>query len=251
MGLYSEDIIDDFVHDNRIYLNSASVSLMPVRSVDAMKEFLVQYNSIGPDSLSSEPFVTEKFRDLRTTISRIIGSEPDELVITQSVTDGINLVASGLSVLEDSEILIRGLTHEHHANLYPWLRLARRCRLQSMPIDENGFFDLADLENMTGPQTRLVALSHALYNTGSILPIEQAGKILNKKNIPYFIDAAQTVGCMDPVDVKSIGCDFMSFNGSKWLCGPMGTGIFFCRRRSSELLEPASVGGESAILYDE
>jgi cysteine desulfurase/selenocysteine lyase len=43
----------------------------------------------------------------------------------------------------------------------------------------------------------------------------------------------------------------MSFNGSKWLCGPMGTGLFYCSRKSSELLVPQTIGGESAIIYDE
>ena len=43
----------------------------------------------------------------------------------------------------------------------------------------------------------------------------------------------------------------MSFNGSKWLCGPMGTGLFYCKRNSSELLEPKTIGGESAIIYDD
>jgi cysteine desulfurase/selenocysteine lyase len=40
----------------------------------------------------------------------------------------------------------------------------------------------------------------------------------------------------------------MAFNGSKWLCGPMGTGLFYCDRSSSDLLEPNSIGGESAML---
>ena len=43
----------------------------------------------------------------------------------------------------------------------------------------------------------------------------------------------------------------MAFNGSKWLCGPMGTGLFYCDRKSSELLEPVTIGGESAMLYEE
>ena len=43
----------------------------------------------------------------------------------------------------------------------------------------------------------------------------------------------------------------MSFNGSKWLCGPMGTGIFYCKKESSEFLEPISIGGESAMIYDD
>ena len=97
---------------------------------------------------------------------------------------------------------------------------------------------------------KLVSLSHALYNTGAILPVEEIGKILQDK-IPFFIDSAQTIGCIDDIDVSKIKCNFMSFNGSKWLCGPMGTGLFYCNRKSSELLEPTTIGGESAIIYDE
>jgi cysteine desulfurase/selenocysteine lyase len=89
-----------------------------------------------------------------------------------------------------------------------------------------------------------------LYNTGSILPIEKVGEILDDK-IPLFLDSAQTVGCTGNFDVKNLKCNFMAFNGSKWLCGPMGTGLFYCDRKSSELLEPLSIGGESAMLYNE
>jgi cysteine desulfurase/selenocysteine lyase len=99
--------------------------------------------------------------------------------------------------------------------------------------------------------TQLVILSHALFNTGAILPVEEIGNILSQKNISYFIDAAQTVGCVSDVDVNKIKCNFMSFNGSKWLCGPMGMGIFFCKRDSSELLDPLQVGGECAIIHED
>ena len=52
------------------------------------------------------------------------------------------------------------------------------------------------------------------------------------------------------LDVSKIKCDFMSFNGSKWLCGPMGTGVFYCKQESSNLLEPVNIGGESATLNE-
>ena len=79
-----------------------------------------------------------------------------------------------------------------------------------------------------------------------ILPVKEIGEILQKENIPYFLDTAQTVGCIGDFDFAGTGCDFMAFNASKWLCGPMGTGVFYCNKKSSELLEPLSVGGESA-----
>ena len=59
MNLASKDVSEDFPTD-KIYLNNASVSLMPTQSIEAMKEFLISYNSLGPDSINSDPFVTEK-----------------------------------------------------------------------------------------------------------------------------------------------------------------------------------------------
>ena len=113
-----------------------------------------------------------------------------------------------------------------------------------------GFTD-SDFKKMVNKKTKLVALSHGLYNSGLILPVKEIGEQLQKQNIPYFIDSAQTVGCIGDFDVSKIKCNFMSFNGSKWLCGPMGTGLFYCRKDSSELLEPMAIGGESAMIYDE
>ena len=250
MNLVSKDISDDFPTTEKIYLNNASVSLMPSQSIEAMKEFLITYNSIGPDSKESEPFVTEKLQNIRKTIAKIISCQPDEVVLTQSTTDGINFVANGLSFDDNSNIIIRGMTHEHHANFYPWIKLKEKISIKNLSIDNNGFFKLDDLESLVDNNTKLVALSHALYNTGAILPVEEIGKILDNK-IPFFIDSAQTIGCIGDIDVSKIKCDFMSFNGSKWLCGPMGTGLFYCNRKSSELLEPKTIGGESGIIYDD
>ena len=250
MNLVSKDFSDDFPTSEKIYLNNASVSLMPIQSIEAMKEFLITYNSIGPDSKDSEFFVTEKLQSIRKIIAKIISCQPDEIILTQSTTDGINFVANGLTFDNNSNIIIRGMTHEHHSNFYPWIKLKEKISIQNLSIDNNGFFQLDDLESFVNQNTKLVALSHALYNTGSILPVKEIGKILDNK-VPFFIDSAQTIGCIGDIDVSKIKCDFMSFNGSKWLCGPMGIGLFYCNRKSSELLEPKTIGGESAIIYDD
>lgn len=250
MNLVSKDISDDFPTSEKIYLNNASVSLMPTQSIEAMKEFLITYNSIGPDSKESEPFVNDKLQNVRKTIAKIISCQPDEVILTQSTTDGINFVANGLSFDDDSNMIIRGMTHEHHSNFYPWIKLQEKISIQNLPIDDNGFFKLDDLESLVNDKTKLVALSHVLYNTGAIIPVEEIGKILEDK-VPFFIDSAQSIGCIGDIDVSKIKCDFMSFNGSKWLCGPMGTGLFYCKKSSSELLEPKTIGGESAIISDD
>jgi len=251
MNLDSTDFMQDFPQDGKIYLNNASVSLMPFSSIEAMKNFLVNYSIKGPDSIDSDVFLKEKLIRIRRTISNLIHCRPEEIVFTQSTTDGVNMVATGLSFDSKSNVVIRGMTHEHHANYYPWLRLSQKLSLKSLKTDLNGFFDIKELHNLVDKNTKCVALSHALYNTGAILPVEEIGEYLEKNNVPYFIDTAQTVGCFGEYNFKKTKSNFMSFNGSKWLCGPMGTGIFYCKKESSKLLEPSSIGGESAMVYDE
>ena len=245
------DISQDFPSAGKIYLNNASVSLMPFSSIKAMTDFQIHYSAIGPDSLESDAFVKEKLIQIRQSVAKLIKCQPEEIVLTQSTTDGINLVANGLSADTKSNIVIRGMTHEHHANYFPWLRLAQKLELRSLKVDENGFFDIKELYSMVDSNTKLVALSHALYNTGAILPVEEVGDLLEKNNVPYFLDTAQTVGCIGDYDFRNAKSSFVSFNGSKWLCGPMGTGIFYCKKSSSDLLEPLAIGGESAMVYDE
>lgn len=251
MNLDSDDFMQDFPKNKKIYLNNASTSLMPFSSIDAMKSFLVNYSTIGPDSIESEGFLKEKLIQIRKTISNLIHCSPEEIIFTQSTTDGVNLVANGLTFNPTSNIVIRGMGHEHHANYYPWLRLSKKLTLKSLKTDLNGFFDIKELHNLVDKNTKCVALSHALYNTGAILPVEEIGEYLEKNNVPYFIDSAQTVGCIGEYDFKKTKSSFMSFNGSKWLCGPMGTGIFYCKKEFSKLIEPSSIGGESAMIYDE
>ena len=250
MNLMSKDISADFPISNKIYLNNASVSLMPSQSINAMNDFLISYNSLGPDSNDSASLIEEKLNNVRKIIAKIICCKSEEVILTQSTTDGINIVANGLSFDDSSNIIIRGMTHEHHSNFYPWIKLKNKISVRNLPIDSNGFFKLDDLKSNVDNNTKLLAISHALYNTGSILPVEKISASL-KKEIPFCIDSAQTIGCIGTHDVSKLGCDFMSFNGSKWLCGPMGTGLFYCKKESSELLEPKTIGGESAIIEND
>ena len=240
------DSISEEFQTDKTYLNNASVSVMPKTSIEAMKQFLIDYSEMGPDSPESEIFIKELWGKTRKAVSKVVKCHPDEIIITQSVTDGINIVANGMKFENDSNIIIRGGEHEHHANYFPWLKLQKKIDVRSLPVDENGGFEYSDLKKVLDEKTKLVALSHGLYNSGLILPVKEIGNELQKENIPYFLDTAQTVGCIGEFDFADTGCDFMSFNGSKWLCGPMGTGVFYCKRESSDLLEPSNIGGETA-----
>ena len=128
---------------------------MPSQSIEDMREFLISYNSMGPDSKDSEPFIIEKLQNTRKIIAKIISCQPDEIVLTQSTTDGINIVSNGLSFVDNSNIIIRGMAHEHHSNFYPWIKLKEKVSIKNLPIDKNGFFKLNDLESYIDDNTKI------------------------------------------------------------------------------------------------
>ena len=251
-----EQVRHDFAGTcKKTYLNSAAISLMPLQSIEAIKDFLVLYNVSGPNSDESEELVIHLLKEVREEVAGIISCQPDEVVLTQSTTDGVNIVANGLPFKRNSNVIIRGMTHEHHANLYPWLRLSEKkgVNIKTLKINTNdGCFDMSDFRSCVDSNTKLVTFSHALYNTGTILPVKQIGDAVTDTEAMYFLDSAQTVGCIeeDACNVSDIGCDFMSFNGSKWLCGPLGTGLFYCNKEVADRVEPVMVGGESAVISD-
>ena len=157
-------------------------------------------------------------------------------------------------------MVVRGGTHEHYANFLPWVQLSkeRGVNLIDLPINDTGYFDMAELEKVVSQEKKttkrnkskspkLVTLSHALYNNGAIMPVEDVGKITKENDVLFCIDAAQTIGSIE-TDVKKIGCDFMAFPAFKWICGPLGLGILFCSKKAAETLKPQSIGSESATL---
>jgi cysteine desulfurase / selenocysteine lyase len=162
------------------------------------------------------------------------------------------MVGNGLNWKAGDAIVVRGGKHEHYANYLPWVALSQKKGVQLREVamtDENGYFDLGQLEKLV-KGSKLITLSHVLYNTGAVMPVEEVGRIAQENDVLFCIDAAQSAGNIS-VNVKKIGCDFMAFPGFKWLCGPTGIGVFYCSKKASEIMEPSKIGGESARLSEQ
>jgi cysteine desulfurase / selenocysteine lyase len=254
----------------KIYMNNGSVAPTPLSTIKAVTDAFLKYSIEGPDSKTINEFITSLMKELRNRIADLINCENEEIIFTQSTTEGINYVRNGIDWRKGDSVVIRGRTHEHYANYLPWLQLSKEkgVSLIDLPIDSNGYFDISELENnlsrgKTAQETKkgawgvrrnnttktpkLITLSHALYNNGAIMPVKEVGRIAKDNDVLFCIDAAQTVGSID-IDVKQIGCDFMAFPAFKWICGPLGLGILYCNKKAAELLRPQSIGSESATL---
>jgi cysteine desulfurase / selenocysteine lyase len=244
---------DDYpITKKTIYMNNGAIAPIPLSTIKAMTDFMLTCAEGGPDSPSISEYSMSLLDELRTRIAHLINCSRDEVVLVQSTTEGLNMVGNGLDWKTGDAIIIRGGRHEHYANYLPWVALSQKKGVQLRELamtDENGYFDLGQLEKLV-KGSKLITLSHVLYNTGAIMPVEEVGRIAQENDVLFCVDAAQSVGTIS-VDVKKIGCDFMAFPGFKWLCGPTGIGVFYCSKKASEALEPPEIGVESATLSEQ
>ncbi|HSN32969.1 MAG TPA: cysteine desulfurase, partial [Ideonella sp.] len=205
---------------------------------------------------------TDAWERARADLKRFVGAGAGhELVFTSGTTEALNIVAHGLSAPGDDgaaaflrpgdELIVSGL--EHHANLVPWQRAARRsgATLRILLPDAEGRLHAADLARLLGPRTRVFALTACANATGERPPYEALLAQAAAAGALTVLDAAQAVGHEVP-ELDALACDLMAFSGHK-MYGPMGTGALVGRRAALERLVPLRLGGDMVqwVSYDE
>lgn len=229
-----------------IYLDNAASSQKPRAVIEAVKAFYCsRYATVhrGIYALSEE--ATAAYEEARDKVAAFIKA-PDRhsIVFTRNATEAINLVAHAwgrANVGHGDRVLVTEM--EHHSNLLPWLLLCREvgAELVYLPITDEGRLDLQQLERLLDGPVKLVAVTHVSNVLGTVNPVQEIVTQAHAAGALVLVDAAQSVPHM-PVDVSTIGCDFMAFSGHK-MCGPTGSGVLYGRTELLESMPPFLVGG--------
>jgi cysteine desulfurase/selenocysteine lyase len=225
-----------------IYLDSGATSQKPVQVLDAERSFYELHNGAahrGTHLLGEE--ATDVYEGARAKVAAFIGADVGEVVFTKNATEAINLVAYTMKASPGDEILITEM--EHHANLVPWQQLCERtgATLRWLNVTPEGRLDLDHLDDMITGRTKLVAVTHQSNVTGTIPPVAEIARAAHDKGALVLADAAQSVP-HQPVDVATLGVDFLAFSGHKML-GPYGIGVLFGRAHLLEAMPPFLTGG--------
>jgi cysteine desulfurase/selenocysteine lyase len=231
-----------------VYLDSGATSQKPNAVLDAEREFTVTRNSAvhrGAHTLAA--LATEEFEDARESVARFVGVASDEIVWTSNATEGINLVAYGLSndtplrLRQGDEIVVTEL--EHHANLIPWQQLALRtgATLRFIPVDDEGALQLENLDEIITERARIVAVSHVSNVLGVVNPIAPIVARAHAVGALVMLDVCQSAPHL-PLDLRALDVDFAVFSGHKMLA-PTGIGVLYGRRALLADLPPFLTGG--------
>ena len=204
-----KDIFDlvrrDFsITKKKIYLNNGSIAPIPLSTIKSITDFYFRYSEIGPDSADFNTYLDDLKNELRQRIADLIKSRADEIIFTQSTTEGINFVANGLKWKSNDCILIRNSINEHFSNYLPWLKAATDFKLEMevFPFNDTESTGSSLIKVFEGIYPRkhykLISTSHVMYNNGSITPVESLAKIINEgHNKAFFsIDGAQTASAI-------------------------------------------------------
>ncbi|MCY4344902.1 MAG: SufS family cysteine desulfurase [Gammaproteobacteria bacterium] len=228
------------------YLDSAATTQKPQVVIDAVRHYYERRNANvhrAAHALAEE--ATAAMEDARAKVAALVGAgDARELIFTRGATEGINLVAAGLTdrLGPGDEVLITEL--EHHSNIVPWQMLCQRsgATLAACRVAATGEIDLADFHAKLGPRTKLVAIGHVSNALGTVNPVAELIDAAHGQGALALIDGAQAVQHLD-VDVGRLDCDFYAFSAHK-LFGPTGIGALYGRAALLEELPPYQGGGE-------
>jgi cysteine desulfurase / selenocysteine lyase len=178
----------------------------------------------------------------------LINAHPDEIAFIKNTSEGLAFAANGLDWKAGDEVISTAV--EYPANVYPWMDLAQRAGIRHVMVPEkSGRIEIGDIIAAMTPRTRMVAISHIEYASGFRNDIAAIGAACRERGILFCVDAIQSVGVV-PVDVQAMKIDYLSADGHKWMLGPEGAGIFYCRRELLGSLRP-EVGWMNVINAQE
>jgi len=225
------------VFEKRVYINSCSQGALSDSVRDAYARYLDDWDEHG----APWEYWVGRLEAVRSSIAGLIGAGEDEVAVTTSVSAGVSALASGLRfdggrdkvVISDFEFPTIGQI---------WHAQERRgLRVEHVAAEPDGTIPLERFAAAIDERTALVAVTHVCFRNGSRLDVEAVARLAHERGALALVDAYQTVGSL-PVDVGTLGCDFLVAGVLKYLLGSAGLAFLFCRRELIAGIEPTATG---------
>jgi len=229
------------------HLLACGSALMPQPVIDAITGHIELEARIGGYEAHAEK--AEQLDDVYQQIATLIGASPREIALQENATIAWCFAFYSLPLKPGQRILT--CEAEYAANYVAFLQREKRdgVIIDIIPSDETGALDTLALEDMIDERVGLIAITWIPTNGGLVNPAEKVGQIARRHGIPYLLDGCQALGQM-PIDVTSLGCDFFSATGRKFLRGPRGTGFLYVRDSMIDTTEPVMIDHFAAPWVD-
>ncbi len=220
---------------------------MPLRVSDTLRKHIDLETRLG--GYVAQERMSDKLEKSYESTARLLGAHPDEIAYLSSATDAWDRAFYSLRLRPGDKIITA--FNEYCSNFVAFLHRVQRDGIQIIVIekDDTGTLDLKAMEAAIDKKVKLIAISHVPSSSGQINPAKAVGRISRAHNIPYLLDACQSVGQL-LVDVDDIGCDMLTGTARKFLRGPRGMGFLYIRRSFLDKLDPVMLTNQAASWTD-
>ena len=226
---------------NKVYFNFGGRGTLPKQAVAAIFCSYDYVQTNGPFSHRIYKWMDDEMQQTKQLLGQELHADPRGIALTPSVTDGCNIVMWGVDWKPGDQLLITDSEHPSVVAIAEQIAKRFGVELLLVPLTNADVDPVqAIMDNLT-ERTRLVALSHVLWNTGRVLPIKQLTDACKSRGVWLLVDGAQAAGVI-PLDLQELGVDFYAITGHKWYCGPEGVGALYIRPDLIERLQPTYVG---------
>jgi L-cysteine/cystine lyase len=235
--------------ESAAYLNAGTFGPLPRSTYAAMADELGGELWRGRTGTSAFARFVARMRDARAAFAEVLSSEPERIALTHSTTGAVNLALGALDWNEGDEVIT---TDAEHPGLdEPLDELARRHGVVVHRAPVLAASDpAAPIEALMSSRTCLVAVSHVLWGSSQILPLERLARAAAAHGAMLLADGAQSAGAIE-VDPAALGVDLYTASGQKWVCGPSGTGALWVREGLEDGLGLGQPGYLSRDLHSE
>jgi cysteine desulfurase family protein len=167
-------------------------------------------------------------------------NNPMNIAFTMNITQSMNIILKGLLKPGDHVIVS---SMEHNAIMRPLNTLkGLGVEIDKVVCNPDGSLDTINLRNLIKGNTKLVIMTHASNVCGTILPIEEIGKLCKEKGLFFLLDTAQSAGTLE-VDFNKLNLSALAFTGHKGMLGPQGIGGFILDNALIPLVSSYFEGG--------
>jgi len=234
-----------------VYMNTGFSGPPTTMVLDAVNAVMREEAEWGPTTPPVMAAGRERRQAGRAAFAAMMNATPEEVVLTDNTTRGINMVLNGLPWKAGDELITTSL--EHGSGLVPPYQLRERLGIavkiaELDPMDSQEAL-LAKFEQAITNKTKLILLSHVMYSSGLLVPLAEITRMAHRHNVKVLVDGAQTMGQL-PLDMRAWEADYYAVPGHKWMLGPWGMGALFVRRDLLHNLTPVEVAGKAAEHYD-
>jgi L-cysteine/cystine lyase len=234
----------------KAYFNYGGQGPLPQAALAAMQQSWQRVQQEGPFGGQVNRWLASEGDRTRAAMAAELGTTAAAITLTEDVSMGCNIALWGLDWQYGDRLLLSDC--EHPGIIAAAQELHRRLGVEiiTFPLREtlNEGDPVAVLAQHLHPNTRLVVLSHILWNTGQVLPLAEmvaaCHSYSSRAPVRVLVDAAQSVGVL-PLNLTELQADFYAFTGHKWWCGPEGVGGLYVRPEVRDSLSPTFIGWRS------